>query len=268
MPDRRIRFAGTLRCEFRLNRPDVVLRDSSERGSAVIAKEMQIPLITVPDRADYFTPGDAILDDETFAPHGMSRADDTADGNVVLAMGPSEMYEVDVTTGRSFLRFGPAEDREKSRAAVSTEQKARAVFSFGTFACEPDLNAFISLSTGLRDAGVSEFLFKVRDRKLRRVVSRDTIFIGHGSLLASMEALYAGSSLLVIPSLRFAVGSPSNCAIHRRRSSGDSARGGRLDRAATRVTSRIGFVGIAPWRTARPQDTRHDRSRQLRRGGP
>lgn len=222
MPSRISMLAASiddLRDHFASDRPDLVIRDSCERGSVVVAHEMGIPVITVPSRADYFTALSATLDDWTLAPFGLTRRVDTYGRNSVFAVGPGEMYGDNIRQqSHNFVSYFPPSDRHVDHRHFEPGRR-RAVLSFGTFAGELHHDQITTLCSVLRHCGIEKILLKIRDEGLAsavrgsapdvaiahdvdilREVSEDAIFIGHGSLIGTMEALSRGAAVLIAPS--------------------------------------------------------------------
>lgn len=204
-------------------RPNLLVREDSERGSAQAAEALGIPHVSVITTANAAVKEVRRRDLEYSlrirrATQFNQRYDFSLDRGIV-AFGPGRFFgEEQDKVAVNYYRYKPASARcpppDHEEEIVS---RPRAVISLGSFMKEPQAEFFTDIVSGLREAGLSSILAVIRDDDTRSSLSaqcilrlakkvnllselrQSDILVGHGGANSTMESLYYGVVPLIIP---------------------------------------------------------------------
>ncbi|WP_454197144.1 glycosyltransferase [Nocardia sp. Marseille-Q1738] len=206
--------------------PDLVVRDTSERGSPLAAQRAGVPCVDLLSCANAAL--SAIRRRETrYLAEIADALGDAWDGSsvrlpdTVMAFGPPEFFGLDtLKVPARYFRYDPSKHRMSPKVPVPgprDHDSSRAVVSFGT-TIEGSSATFAAIVGGLLDAGFGQVTVRSQDTDiLRRVGSRAgdvelhahldlpaeladaDLFVCHGSATSTMEALYYGCPPLIVP---------------------------------------------------------------------
>jgi hypothetical protein len=209
---------------WQMFRPDLVVRDTVDRGAVLAAEACGVPYVSVISSGDALFP--RTQDNEAvrlarlrplggLARHGVRELD-----RGIVSFGPGRFFrgQLDLPVVRSF-RYSPPASRGSSHQG-GMDRKALAIIVFGTWAREPGWEVFENFILGLTDAGIAEVVCKVRNQETReRLAARGlerflagvgggdvfaqlahcALFVSHGSAISTLEGLYYGVAPLMIP---------------------------------------------------------------------
>jgi UDP:flavonoid glycosyltransferase YjiC (YdhE family) len=214
-----------LHCLMSRWRPDLVVRDTSERGASLAAHQLGIPVASIVSCAD------APLQSQRRAEERYASLTRTTlqlappTGPVTLdaqlvGLRPARFFgETADLDPLTTFRYRPA--RTRHPPAIPRRGRSRdrrALVALGTFITEPGISFYRTITTGLRNCGIDHITVKIRNDELRRQLaalcpeisvhehvdlltelSQCAVVVCHGSANSTMEALYYRALPLVIP---------------------------------------------------------------------
>jgi UDP:flavonoid glycosyltransferase YjiC (YdhE family) len=199
--------------------PDLVVRETTERGAALAAERAGLPCVDVVSCADAALRTIRRREDRQLAVirRRVGLRPRTAPPGSLVAFGPPEFFgPADRKEPVTHFRYRPADHRRPPARAAGTRRGA--LVSFGTFVAEPGPRFWTELVRGLHRAAVGPISLKIRDEAIRTTVATAglpvvvrpwvdlldelagcRVFVCHGSANSTLEALHYGVPPLVIP---------------------------------------------------------------------